>query len=160
MSFTAVYITDIVKTAKTKGISALINMKMTAKQRRRVERFCGKEAGKLVTDFTPSGRTGLYIYAVTVSHHPDKVKIGMTRKWSSRRHEYANWNLSPGNAITDERVFCITEEFVDLRKLENHILQTCSLKRAHGAEWFVGTIDEAARHIDRVMCEHGISYDL
>lgn len=135
-------------------------MKMTQKQRRRIERIYGKGDGKLVTSFLPEGRTGLFIYAVTVSHHPDKVKIGMTTKWTSRRHAYANWNLSPGDAITGERVFCISEEFVDLRKLENHILQTCGLKRAHGAEWFVGTLDDAARHIDRIMCEHNISYAL
>lgn len=135
-------------------------MRMTAKQRRRIDARMGNHTGKLVKDFVPAGRTGLYIYAVTVCHHEDKVKIGMTRHWGRRRHAYANWNLSPGNAITGERVFCINEEFVDLAKLENHILQTCSLERAHGAEWFIGSLDEAARHIDRIMCEHGISYSL
>jgi hypothetical protein len=94
-----------------------------------------------------------------VKQHPNKVKIGMTRKWSSRRRAYANWDLSPGDAIIEERVFCINEEFVDLERLEAHILQTFEAPRAFGAEWFHETLDEAARHIDRIMCANGISYD-
>ncbi len=135
-------------------------MKMTAQEKRRVEARIGKPIGRMISDFIPSGRTGLFIYAVTVAHHPDKVKIGMTRHWGRRRHAYANWNLSPGDAITGESVFCITEEFIDLPKLENHILKTCPLNRAHGAEWFIGSLDDASRHIDRIMCETGVTYDL
>jgi hypothetical protein len=86
------------------------------------------------------------------------VKIGMTRKWSTRRKAYASWDLSAGDAIVDERAFCITKEFVDLAKLENHILATFNFPVAFGNEWFFASIDEAVRHIDRVMCEHGISY--
>lgn len=114
----------------------------------------------LVTDFMPSGRSGLYIYAVVVKQHPDKVKIGMTRKWVNRRRSYANWDLSPGDAILEERVFRISEEFVDLERLEAHILQTFEARRAFGAEWFHETLDEACRHIDRIMCANGIVYDL
>jgi len=134
-------------------------MRISAKQRKRAEKLYGIGDGRLVRDFLPNGRSGLYIYAVAVRHHPDKVKIGMTRNWKSRRREYANWNLSPGDAVSEERVFCITEEFVDLAKLENHILRTVPFKRAHGNEWFFGSVEEAAREIDRIMCEHGISYD-
>lgn len=136
------------------------NVKMTSKQRRRVEARIGSTDRRLVSDFIPRGRSGLYIYAVTVTHHPDKVKIGMTKDWSRRRYAYANWNLANGDAISGESVFCINEEFIDLAKLENHILMTCPLPRAHGAEWFIGTLDEAGRHIDRLMCENGITYSL
>jgi hypothetical protein len=114
----------------------------------------------LVDSFLPKGRTGLYIYAVVVKDHPDKVKVGMTRNWTARRNAYANWNLTPGDGVLQESVFCITEEFVDLPKLENHILKTLPLARASGSEWFFGSIDDASRHIDRVMVAHGISYSL
>jgi len=119
-----------------------------------------KRVSSLVTDFMPSGRSGLYIYAVVVRHHPDIVKIGMTRKWVNRRKSYANWNLSPGDAIVEERVFRISEEFVDLERLEAHIIRTFEAPLAFGAEWFRGTLDEACRHIDRIMCANGIFYDL
>lgn len=117
-------------------------------------------AAALVKDFTPAGRSGLYIYAVVIKQHPDKVKIGMTRKWNMRRHSYANWDLSPGDAIVDERVFCINEEFVDLERLEAHILRTFDAPLSFGAEWFSSDIDAACRHIDRIMCANGISYSL
>lgn len=135
-------------------------MQLTAKQRRRMEKIYGRGDGKLVKDFIPPGRSGQYIYAVAVRQHPDKVKIGMTRNWRNRRVAYATWDLSNGDAITEERVFCVTEEFVDLAKLENHILNTVPLVRAFGNEWFFGTVDEAARAIDRIMCEHCVTYDL
>ena len=77
----------------------ICSLKMTQKQRRRVERVFGKGDGKLVKDFLPAGRSGNFIYAVTVSQHPDKVKIGRTKSWKARRHAYANWNLAAGDAI-------------------------------------------------------------
>lgn len=138
----------------------ICSLKMTQKQRRRVERVFGKGDGKLVKDFLPAGRSGNFIYAVTVSQHPDKVKIGRTKSWKARRHAYANWNLAAGDAIEDERVFCICDEFVDLPKLENHILQTFPFPRAHGMEWFFASLEDAERHIDRVMCENALTYDL
>lgn len=115
---------------------------------------------RMISDFTPKGRSGLFIYAVVVRQHPDKVKIGMTRKWHVRRVAYANWDLSPGDAILEERCFCINEEFVDLEKLEAHILHTFEAPLAFGAEWFSGDIDEACRHIDRIMCANDITYSL
>lgn len=115
---------------------------------------------KLVNDFIPDGRSGLYIYAVVIKQHPDKVKIGMTRKWKNRRIAYANWDLSPGDAILEERIFRISEDFIDLERLEAHILSTFKAPRAFGAEWFRESIDEACRHIDRIMCANDISYDL
>lgn len=133
---------------------------MTAVQRRRVERIYGKGDGKLVSSFLPQGRMGQIIYAVTVRQHPTKVKIGRTKSWKARRFYYANWDLAHGDAIAEERVFIICDEFVDLVKLENHILKTFPFERAHGAEWFNASIEDAVRHIDRVMCEHAISYDV
>lgn len=130
------------------------------KNAKRLETLRPTRKQSIVKDFTPSGRSGLYIYAVVIRQHPDKVKIGMTRKWSVRRRAYACWDLSAGDAIVEERVFCINEEFVDLERLEAHILQTFDAPRAFGSEWFHETIDEAARHIDRIMCANGISYDL
>lgn len=133
--------------------------RMTKAAKRRVERLSNAPK-PLVHDFVPSGRSGLFIYAVVVKRHPDKVKIGMTRKWKNRRVAYANWDLSPGDAILDERVFCINEEFVDLEKLEGHILRTFDAPLAFGTEWFKADIDQACRHIDRIMCANGISYDM
>lgn len=115
---------------------------------------------KIVSDFAPKGRSGLFIYAVVIRQHPEKVKIGMTRKWNVRRRAYACWDLSPGDALIDERCFCINEEFVDLERLEAHILQTFDAPLAFGAEWFSADIGDACRHIDRVMCANGISYSL
>lgn len=115
---------------------------------------------QIIKDFAPPGRSGLYIYAVILKQHQDKVKIGMTKNWKNRRYEYATWDLSPGNAILDERVFCINEEFVDLAKLENHILHTFKFDRAHGKEWFHASLYDACQHIDKVMCRHNITYEL
>lgn len=102
----------------------------------------------------------MVIYAVCVRQHPDKVKIGMTANWRQRQRSYQNWDLSPGDAVTDCRVFVLTEEFVDLRKIENHILKTFTNPLAFGAEWFLGTIDDAARHIDRFLTEYDFSYEI
>ena len=115
---------------------------------------------QLVADFSPNGRSGLYIYAVVLKQHEDKVKIGMTKNWKNRRSAYAAWNLASVDAILEERVFCINEEFVDLAKLENHILVTFKFDRAHGKEWFHATLDDACQHIDNVMCRHNITYEL
>lgn len=136
----------------------LSKTKLTKKQARRYDRLYGRSDGKLVRDFLPNGRSGMFIYAVSVFAHPDKVKVGMTTNWNVRRKAYASWNLSDGSAITCERVFCLTDEFVDLAKLEAHILDRMPMDIAHGKEWFFGTVDDAAREIDRVMCEHGLTY--
>ena len=133
---------------------------ISKKELKHREKVYGVHHGPIIKDFTPRGRSGLYIYAVTIKQHPDKVKIGMTRNWKSRRYAFANWDLSDGDAVTDERVFCICEEFVDLEKLEKHILKTFDAPAAYKGEWFTAGIDDAARHIDRVMCEYNISYDL
>lgn len=98
------------------------------------------------------------IYAVTVKDHPEKVKIGMSSRWKTRRREYENWNLADGDGILEERVFTITDEFVDLRALESHILDRITLNQAARREWFVGSVDDAGRMIDRILCEHEISY--
>jgi len=108
--------------------------------------------------FVPRGRTGYFIYAVTLREQPGITKVGRTKKWTSRRVEYANWNLAPADGIASERVFCITEEFVDLPKLEAHILGSLRYPLRHGTEWFVAEIEDVARDIDRVLCDSGLSY--
>ena len=113
---------------------------------------------RLVSDFVPRGRTGFFLYAVVLSEHPDKVKIGMTRKWHNRRTSYANWNLASGNGVQSERVFRISEEYVDLRGLEAAVLSTFNAKRVSGMEWFASDIETAAKHIGRVLSDHGVSY--
>lgn len=109
-------------------------LRLTKPQARRAAAASAvRPVAKIITDFAPKGRSGLFIYAVVLRQHPDKVKIGMTRKWNVRRRAYASWDLSPGNAIIDERCFCINEDFVDLERLESHILQTFSAPLAFGA---------------------------
>lgn len=133
-------------------------IKIQAKERKRLAKLYPSPS-PLVGNFIPSGRTHQVIYAVTIKQHPDKVKIGMTTKWTQRRKAYETWDLSSGDALVDSRVFVITEDFVDLRKIENHILKTFPMPLAFGSEWFHGMIDDAGRHIDRFLCEHGISYE-
>jgi hypothetical protein len=132
-------------------------MNLTAKQKRRVQKLYPQKR-PLVEDYTPRGRKGFYIYAVSVAGHEDKVKIGMTSDWKVRRRSYATWNLSPIDAVLEERVFCLTEEFIDLKAVESAILQSFERPLAFGAEWFKGSVDDAARHIDRFLCAHDISY--
>jgi hypothetical protein len=88
------------------------------------------------------------------------VKIGQTSNWKNRRKAYANWNLRFGDGITVERVFLITEEYVDLIALEAEILSRARslFHPHHGLEWFKADMDDVCRLIDEVMCEGGLSY--
>jgi len=118
-----------------------------------------KPKSPLVASFLPKSRQQQYIiYAVTLYEHPGVVKIGRTFNWKSRRKYYESFNLRCGDAIEDERVFVITDEFVDLPKLERCLLERMPFPRRHGAEWFETTLDDMARVIDQFMCEHDISY--
>lgn len=105
-------------------------------------------------------RVGDYLYVVKLREHPDKVKIGMTKKWSSRSNSYRNWNLARGDGILESAVFAITEDFVDLAALEKAILERCDLEPAYGREWFFGEIEQAARLIDDSLNEFGLTYVL
>ncbi len=128
-----------------------------SKSHRRVTKLYGDVGAPYAKSFVPHGRTGYYIYAVSVADHPGVVKIGRTAKWSVRRVSYANWNLAAGDAIAFERVFTITDEYVDLPKLESAILAACPFPIRHGSEWFAADFEEVARFIDRFLCEAGIS---
>lgn len=108
--------------------------------------------------FLPKGRSGLFIYAVVVADHPEVVKIGRTIRWTNRRKAYANWNLRPGDAITSERVFTITDEFVDLTQVEMAILDAAPWPRRSGNEWFVADHEDVCRHIEEILCSGGLSY--
>jgi hypothetical protein len=132
---------------------------LTAREKRAIKKF--ERGSGFTSTYLPGGRSfGFYIYAVTVKDHPDKVKIGQTNKWKSRCKEYENWNLADGDGILEAAVFCLTEEYVSLKALEAHILETTQLERAARREWFFGDVEEAARHIDRVLTENEITYVL
>lgn len=114
----------------------------------------------MVKCFVPKGRSGHYIYAVSLKDHPDVVKIGMTTKWKDRKKTYENWNLRRGDGIDKEMVFVVTQDFVDLAALEKHILENICLPLRHGAEWFHGDFDDVCRRIDRILCAAEIDFDL
>jgi hypothetical protein len=108
--------------------------------------------------FVPRGRTENVIYLVVVKDHPRTVKIGRTKKWKSRRREYATWNLAPGDGIVAERIFRLTEEYVDLDALEADLIKAMPFPVVHGREWFRADIDEMGRCIDRFLCASELSY--
>lgn len=108
--------------------------------------------------FMLSGRRSYVIYAIAIRQHPGAVKVGQTSRWAARRHEYAQWDLSEDDAITAERVFTITEEFVDLARLEAAILAGLPFPIYRRREWFRADLDDVARWIDQFLCEVGLSY--
>jgi hypothetical protein len=105
-------------------------------------------------------RTHYVIYAVTLREHPEIVKVGRTTQWKSRRREYDTWNFSAGDGVLDCVVYCITEEYADLAAIEAACLDgmamICPLHR--GAEWFKGSLDDARRVIEDVLCAGQLSY--
>ena len=116
----------------------------------------GKNA---VACFVPVGRSVAVLYVVSVKEHPGVVKIGRTmRGWKTRRREYAFWNLCAGDGIDREMVFTITEEFVDLARLEAELLGAMPFPLRSGREWFVADFDEACRLVDQFLCQHEVSY--
>jgi hypothetical protein len=125
---------------------------------RRWKKLYGDVGAPLATCFVPRGRTEYVIYAVNVRDHAGITKVGRTTKWANRRVAYANWNLALGDAITGERVFRLTDEFVDLVALEAHILNSLPFARFRGNEWFVGELDDVAREIDQILCASDLSY--
>jgi len=110
------------------------------------------------TSFAPKGRRHAVIYAVCVKGHDGVVKLGRTTKWKTRRQSYQRWNLSSGDAITSERVFVLTDEFVDLVKIERAILDGCPFPLRHGQEWFTADLDEICRYVDRFLTINEISF--
>ena len=131
---------------------------ISAKAKRRMQSLYAVDREPLAKCFIPKGRSAYQIYAVSVKDHPDKVKVGRTQRWHMRRLAYSNWNLATSDAVMAEEVFNITEEFVDLPKLEAHILANLGLQRAFGQEWFFGNVEDTARIIDRLLCESGLSF--
>lgn len=129
---------------------------MLTKDERRILLLEGKVP--LARSFVPRGRTAQVIYAVSVKPQPGVVKVGRTTRWKSRRQTYDTWNLTTA-AIEAERVFTLTEEFIDLERLEHHILDCLPFPLHFGREWFkADDIDDVARAIDRILVEHDISY--
>lgn len=108
--------------------------------------------------FVPKGRSEYVIYAVCLREHLGVVKVGRTTRWKNRRKVYASWNLAIEDAVLAERVFTITEEFVDLPALEAALLSAMPFPRRHGLEWFRANFDDVCEVIDRFLSEHDISY--
>ena len=108
--------------------------------------------------FLPKGRSASIIYLVQVRSHLDVVKIGRTTKWAQRRKCYENWNLSPGNGVVRERLFIITEEFVDLPALEKFLIASMPYEKAFGEEWFYADFDEAVEHVEGMVTNTRLSY--
>jgi hypothetical protein len=110
----------------------------------------------------PQGRASFTIYAVALKEHPGVVKVGQTSKWASRLQSYRNWNLCKGDAVERATRFVMTDAFVDLRKLEAHILAAVGqvFPIHYGSEWFSADYDEVVRLIDRTLAESGLTYDI
>ena len=105
-----------------------------------------------------TARRGYYIYAVALKEHSGIVKVGMTTNWASRRISYDTWNLRNGDGIDQFKLFTICDEFVDLARLEKHILNNIEDELVSGREWFRADFDEICRIIDKVMCDSCITY--
>jgi hypothetical protein len=105
-------------------------------------------------------RTHYVIYAVILKEHPEIIKIGRTTKWKTRRREYDTWNFANGDGVLDCLVYCITDEYVDLAAVESACISglatICSLYR--GNEWFHGTLADARRVVEDVLCAGQISF--
>lgn len=127
----------------------------------RVRKKSGVRLGQpFVSDFTPRTGRAPVIYAVTLVDHPGVVKIGRTMHWSSRRVAYANWNLRSGDGIANEAVYLLTEEYVDLPRLERDILALTPFPLRHGAEWFDADFESICAHIDQFITSTGFSFEV
>ena len=109
--------------------------------------------------FIPSGRSQLVIYAVGVDGHEGVVKIGRTTNWKSRRKSYARWNLSEVDAVKTERVYVLTEEWIDLIRVERALLSSCPFPLHYGAEWFRADFGDMCDFIESFLSQAGISYE-
>lgn len=127
---------------------------------RRVAAFRSAHEGpKLRAEcFVPRGRSEYCIYAVELAEHRGVVKVGRSARWQQRRTTYADWNFAKGNGISRERVFRVTEEFVDLAKLEAHILASLPFSIRHGREWFEADLDDVTASIEAILQRCGLSY--
>ena len=92
----------------------------------------------------PNGRSSAVLYVVTLKEHAGVVKVGQTQKWGNRRKSYANWNLRPGDAIKAERAFVLTEQFVDLLRLECELIAQL---RAAGIHWDESVVERLSQHL-------------
>jgi T5orf172 domain len=105
-------------------------------------------------------RSSYTIYAVTLREHPEIVKIGRTTNWRSRRNAYDTWNFASGDGVLGGVLYTITDEYVDLSAVEKACLSgmsmICSIHR--GSEWFHGTLDDAKKVIDDILCAGGITF--
>src|SRR5688572_11159860 len=101
--------------------------------------------------FLRKGRNQPTVYAVALRDHPGLVKVGRTGNWERRRRAYDQWNLAPGDAISDFRTFLITEEYVDLARLELCIIERMQGEPAFGKEWFRAELGDVCDMIERTL---------
>lgn len=127
------------------------------RQKKRIAALYG-ERGPLVKSFLPSGRTAPVIYTVSLLEQPGITKVGRTTKWCQRRRAYADWNLAHGDGIRSEATFLITEEFVDLAKLEQHILANIGLPLHWGREWFRGEFSDVTDVVRELLHRTNLSF--
>lgn len=62
------------------------------------------------------------------------------------------------DAILREATFVITDEYVDLPKLEKAILEAIPFKLRSGTEWFIADFDEVVRLIERFLSETQLTW--
>lgn len=108
--------------------------------------------------FVPFGRTGFALYVVVLVDHLDLVKIGQTRNWNRRKREYTEWNLRSGDGIEKSCVFHITDEYCDLLKLENAVLNLMPIGPAMRREWFKADFEETCKLVENFLISNDISY--
>lgn len=114
---------------------------------------------KVFKSYLPEGRSGRYIYVVTLKEHDGVVKVGRTARWAQRRRAYATWNLSDGDAIDREMLFTITDEQdSDIGWIEAEVLGDVVEPRRFGSEWFVADFDDVCRSVARTLERLGIDY--
>jgi hypothetical protein len=105
-------------------------------------------------------RSHYVIYAVVLREHPEVVKLGRTTHWKSRRRAYDTWNFAPCDGVSDCLVYCLTDEYVDLAAVEKACLDgmalLCPIHR--GNEWFKGSLADARKVIEGVLCAGEVSF--
>lgn len=96
------------------------------------------------------GRSNYTIYAVVLREHPSIVKIGRANNWYRRSREYTHWNFAEGDGILDLAVYCITDEYVCLRSLEDACL-TAMGRPYRRREWFKASLEQAKLAIEDTL---------
>lgn len=111
-----------------------------------------------VSNWTPTGAGMAVIYAVVLTDHPDKVKIGRTTNPKARMKQYANWNLRNSDGIKEQYIYTLNDEYVDLPAIEAMILQNMGNHERVKAEWFICPAEIATETIESTLQSLDIPY--